>query len=222
MLIVKALVFDLDGTLVDSLQDIAASVNAVLGHHGRPPRTLDEFRIMVGWGLPALVDSASAAQAFSADEKTEVLAELRLDYQRHPVLSTLYPGVEPFLESLPAGFPTGVLSNKDQAATTQVVNRLLPGHRFRSVVGAQVGVPHKPDPTSLLALLDSWGVDPAQTLFLGDSNVDMETAVRAGAVACGAAWGFRSELELRSSGARFVFDNADSFRKWLETEAVLG
>jgi phosphoglycolate phosphatase len=219
--LVKGLVFDLDGTLVDSLVDIASSVNGVLVRHGRFPRTPDEFRQLVGWGLGALVASATVDQPFSASETEVVLAELREDYRRHPVESTLYPGIEALVEAFWGRIPLGVLSNKDHAMTLQVVGALLAREKFRSVIGAQHGVPHKPDPTSLLRLVSDWGIAPAETLYLGDSNVDIETAKRAGLIACGAAWGFRGRQELVDAGADFVFEDVSSFRIWLETTAIV-
>ncbi|MEI8093971.1 MAG: HAD family hydrolase [Spirochaetales bacterium] len=220
--LVKGLVFDLDGTLVDSLVDIASSVNGVLARHQRPPRSLAEFRQMVGWGLGSLLASATADHPFSEKETETVLAELRQDYRRHPVESTLYPGIVELVDSLAGRIPLGVLSNKDHAMTLQVVGALLPGQRFQAVIGAKPGVPHKPDPTSLRKLLEGWGVLPSQAVYLGDSDVDIETATRAGTLACGAAWGFRGREELLAAGADFVFDDVLSFRQWLETTAILG
>ena len=221
MISVQAIVFDLDGTLVDSLQDIAMSVNGVLERHGRRVLPLEEIRNLVGWGLASLVTSASADRPFSVQESALVLAEVREDYSRHPVHSALYPGIRELVAFLSGKTKLGVLSNKDDNMTKQVVSKLMSGVTFGAVLGARAGVPHKPDPTSLLALLKQWNVDPERTIYLGDSEVDMETAVRAGVIPCGAAWGFRSVNQLEASGSRYVFNSAAEFQKWLESQANL-
>jgi len=99
---------------------------------------------------------------------------------------------------------TSVFSNKAVDLTQKIINTLLPGHPFEIVVGAQQGLPKKPDPAGALLISERTGISPAETIYLGDSDVDMITANAAGMVAVGALWGFRTEVELRSNGARFV------------------
>ena len=218
----QALVYDLDGTLVNSLEDIVESVNAVLVRHHRTPLPAATYLTLIGWGLRSLVSGATASRPFEEAEMKAVLDELKVEYARHPVHSTLYPGIFELVEEFSAKVPSGVLSNKEHAATVQVIDRLFPRKPFRTVQGAQPGIPHKPDPTSLRHLLTQWGVKPEATVYLGDSGVDMQTATAAGCHACGAAWGFRPRDELLAQGARIVFETPDSFRQWLETDPDLG
>ncbi len=213
--LVRAVVFDLDGTLVDSLQDIARAVNSTLEAHGRRGHPLPAFKGMVGWGLRRLLETASAAQPFSSEEFDTVYQELVSTYRSNPVDHTRpYDGIVALLDSLQGLVPLGVLSNKEDGMTKAIVRTLFP-HEFHSVWGARPGKPHKPDPSSLWEMLDGWGVPRSQCAYLGDSDVDMETATRAGVFPCGAAWGFRGEAELRSAGARVVFAQPRDFGLWL-------
>jgi len=215
--VIRAVVFDLDGTLVDSLADIAAAVNETLVAHGRGAHPLGAYNAMVGWGLRQLLSTASASHPFSPAEFEAVFQELLTLYRAHPVVQTrAYDGIQPLLAQLSGRVPLGVLSNKEDGMTKTIVSTLFPGVEFLSVFGARPGRPHKPDPASLLEMLDSWAIDPAECAYLGDSDVDMQTAGRAGVVACGAAWGFRGVSELRASGARHIFSDAKAFGLWLE------
>lgn len=207
--------FDLDGTLVDSLADIAAAVNSTLVSHGRPPHPLAAYNTMVGWGLRRLLETASAAHPFPASELDGVFQELLGNYRANPVVHTrAYDGIVQLLASLD-GVPLGVLSNKDDAITKAIIGTLFPQIPFQTVFGSRPGKPHKPDPECLWEILSGWDTDPASCAYLGDSDVDMETAKRAGVVACGASWGFRGEQELRQAGASVVFASAQDFGAWL-------
>lgn len=219
---IRAVVFDLDGTLVDSLADIAAAVNSTLVRHGRPAHPLEAYNAMVGWGLNRLLVTASANQPFTEQEFPAIYAELLTAYRAQPVVHTrAYPGIAALLAALSGRVPLGVLSNKDHGMTQTIVATVFPAVEFSQVLGARPGVPHKPDPTALVQLLSDWGVSPGACAYLGDSNVDMETARRAGVVACGAAWGFRSADELRASGAQDVFADPGAFGDWLVPRLAL-
>lgn len=216
---IQAVVFDLDGTLVDSLADIASAVNATLVAHGRPPHPLPAYRSMVGWGLRRLLATASASHPFSEAEAETVFQELLGRYRAHPVVKTrAYDGIANLLASIPPSVFLGVLSNKEDGMTKTIVGTLFPQIPFRSVVGARPDKPHKPDPASLNEMLDEWGVAADRCAYLGDSGVDMETARRGGALACGATWGFRDKAELSSAGARVLFPDPGAFSEWLKPQ----
>ena len=215
------MVFDLDGTLVDSLADIAAAVNGTLVAHGRRPHPLESYKTMVGWGLKQLLVTASADQPFAPEEIETTYQEVLTAYRAKPVVHTFaYAGIGNLLDGLDPRVSLGVFSNKEDGMTKTIVGSLFPSVRFLSVIGARSGRPHKPDPEVLLEMLDAWGVDPSDCAYLGDSDVDMETARRAGVIACGAAWGFRGEAELRASGAQEVFADPGAFGRWLEPRLV--
>jgi len=218
----RAVVFDLDGTLVDSLADIASAVNSTLATLGRPTFGLEAVRSMVGRGLRKLLESATAAEPLAPTEFDRAYRTLAEAYRARPVVHTrAYPGIAALLAGLGGRARLAVLSNKEEELTRTIVGLVFPGIAFDAVVGARPGVPAKPDPGALNALLAGWGIPADRAAFLGDSDIDMETARRAGAAACGALWGFRSEAELRTAGAASVFADAPSFGAWLEPRLVL-
>jgi phosphoglycolate phosphatase len=198
---IDAVVFDLDGTLADTLEDIAAAMNYALARHGLPERPADEYRDLVGEGVRRLVERALPADR--SDLRELVLADLGTRYVEHMLDRTRpYPGVREMLDALT--IPAAVLSNKPQAATTWMVDRLFHGHRFAAVHGGRDDVPLKPDPAPLLAIVRELGVQAGRTAYVGDTRTDMETAVAAGAVPVGVEWGFRDRDELVEHGARAV------------------
>ena len=207
----QAVIFDLDGTLLDTLEDIAGAMNVVLRDRGLPPRPAESYKKVVGQGLEEAVRRAFAppvtpAPALSDDEVAGIIRDYRREYAAAWRLhSRPYPGVPELLDALAArGVQTAVLSNKSHPFTEEMVRELLPGHAFAAVRGALPDQPLKPDPTTALAIAAGLGVPPSSCLFLGDTNVDMLTAVAAGMVPVGALWGFRAESELRAHGAAAV------------------
>jgi phosphoglycolate phosphatase len=202
----KGIIFDLDGTLLDTLQDIADSMNAVLKAAGYPERPLDNYRYYVGEGITPLVRNAledivrPEKEILFLAEEMESLYRLNYAKQTKP-----YEGIGELLGLL-CNMPLrlGVLSNKPDAFTKKMVELYFPETCFETVRGAQAGVPKKPDPSAALAVADQWALNPAEILFVGDSRIDMETAVNAGMAAVGVLWGFRDETELRQYGADYI------------------
>lgn len=205
----RAALFDLDGTLVNSLADIAAAMNHSLSQHGLPPHSVDEYRQYVGEGVMHLVRRATPAGR--EDLHTSILTVYRAWYAEHLFdQTTVYPGVAGVLARLAEeGVRLAVLSNKSDAFTKRLVEGLLPGVPFAAVYGERTGVPRKPDPTAALALATELGVAPADCVFVGDTHVDMNTACNAGMYGIGVTWGFRSAEELRTHGARALATTAD-------------
>jgi phosphoglycolate phosphatase len=204
----KAVIFDLDGTLVDSISDIALATNTALGHHGFPPHDLEAYRQRVGWGVRNLV-ARSLPPDVAEDALIHTITAEMLDYyERFPVVhSTPYVGIqELLLELRRRGIPTAVLSNKADAVTQAVVAQLFPEHPFEVIFGERVGVPRKPDPTAALEIAGLLKLRPDQIAFLGDSSVDIETARHAGMLPVGAPWGFRGHEELQAAGALHILE----------------
>ncbi|MCP3139802.1 HAD family hydrolase [Pyxidicoccus xibeiensis] len=213
----RAVVFDLDGTLVDSLGDIADAMNHALAHHGLPTHPEPAYLRFVGEGVKELVRRAVPA---GRDDLLEpVLATYRARYDTHLFDRTApYPGVVEVLAALAEdGVRLGVLSNKSDGFVKRLVERLLPGVRFDAVYGERPGVPRKPDPTAALALAAELGAQPGVCGFVGDTSIDMDTARAAGMYGVGVTWGFRDVSELRAHGARAVATTADELLAALRT-----
>ena len=199
----RAIVFDLDGTLLDTLEDLADSMNAVLAAAGCPTHPVAAYRHFVGDGIRTLVRRACPAGSAALADGVEAL---RAEYGRRWRAKTKpYPGVDRLLDALAAReLPFAILSNKPDDFTRLTTEALLGRWRFAAVWGVRPDVPPKPDPTGALALAAALGVSPAEILYVGDTNTDMETAVAAGMDPVGALWGFRDAAELTASGARVL------------------
>jgi phosphoglycolate phosphatase len=199
-----ALISDLDGTLLDSLQDLADAVNAALAGFGFPGHSPEEYRRFVGDGRRPL-----AERSLPEDRRTEELIDLMSErigeeYAKRLFDTTKpYDGVPEMLDALAAhGVRIAVLTNKPQENATQVVAKLLPRWSFEVIAGESDSTPRKPDPAGALRIADRMGLPPSAFVFLGDSSIDMHTAAAAGMYPVGALWGFRTKEELLSTGAR--------------------
>ena len=197
-------IFDLDGTLVDSLDDIGLAMNAALARFGLPPHPMARYREMVGEGAAVLARRASGGEAASdVDALTAAYAE---EYEaRAHGRTTLYPGVAEMLARLVGdGVAMAVLSNKPDGFTRGLIDVRFPDVPFRAVRGQRDGVPRKPDPAAALEIAALMGLEPAVIAFVGDTAVDIETARAAGMIAVGVEWGFRGRDELIGAGAQHV------------------
>lgn len=198
-----AVIFDLDGTLVDSLADLANATNYALERGGYPTHPLEPYKYFVGNGVETLLRRALPKGENPANF-AELLESMRVRYaQTWNVCTRPYPGIVAMLEALQGkNFPMAVLSNKPHDWTQEYVAHFFPAIRFTQVRGAMTGVPHKPDPQSALQTLAALGLPAERTAFVGDSSVDMQTAANSGTFAIGVTWGFRTEAELLESGAK--------------------
>ena len=202
----RAVIFDLDGTLLDSIEDITAASNRVYEPLGLGAFSDDEMKTLVGDGAEELIRRVFAWRGRPAPADT-VIAQILRDYRREYQAcwrehSRPYDGVPELLAELRRrGVKTAVLSNKAQLFTAVMAEELLAAHRFDIIRGALPGVPLKPDPAPALAIAAELGVSPDDCAFVGDTNVDMATARAAGMLAVGALWGFRTDDELRRNGA---------------------
>lgn len=203
----KAVIFDLDGTLADTILDIAEAVNISLASRGLPVHDIPAYKLMVGKGFANLVAQA-LPPGYPREAAELIRAEASARYAAHPLDKTrAYPGIPELLEALATtGLGRAILSNKPQALVDLVVEGLFPEAGFALVRGEGPGFPRKPDPAQALDLASRLGLEPGQIIYLGDSDVDMETAHNAGMVAVGAAWGFRGARELVQAGADHVIE----------------
>ncbi len=204
-----AVIFDLDGTLLDSLEDLADSVNHALSERGLPTRTIDEIRRFVGEGQVKLIERALPEGR--AELRDELLASFRRHYVDDPARKTRpYPGVEGLVVALrERGYRLAVLSNKPDLPTRKLVDHYFPAGTFEVAYGERPGIPRKPDPTSALGVARELGVDPARCAFVGDTAIDMKTAAAAGMFGIGVLWGFRSREEIEAGGARVLASSCD-------------
>lgn len=202
----RAALFDLDGTLVDSLEDIGEAMNRALHECGLPGHDLDDYRGFVGAGVRVLAERAVAPAHHGRVD--EIVATFRRHYERALVVHTRpYPGVEAMIASLTERrLPLAVLSNKYDEATQAIVTALFPSRPFSVVRGHRPPVPKKPDPTAALEIARHLEVPPRDCVFVGDTGIDMATATAAGMVAVGVRWGFRGDDELIGAGARVLLD----------------
>lgn len=195
-------VFDLDGTLLNTIKDLGVSCNAALTALGLEPIPLEKYPFLVGNGMKKLIKRASSFEPGSA-EFDKVFQLFLAHYKEHSVdFTTVYPGVLEVLETLKGrGVKLAVLSNKGDAFVKDLTQHFFGKDFFDIVRGYSELFPLKPDPTSLLDIIDSFCLVRSEVLSIGDSNVDIETAKRAEVFSVGAVWGFRGEEELKSAGA---------------------
>ena len=196
----KLCIFDLDGTLINSLYDLADAMNYALKKNGFETHDREKYRYMVGNGISVLADRAMVVpEGTDSDIKNRILADFSEYYNEHNTdLTVPYDGIPEMLDELEKrNIRFCVLSNKPDIFTKQIVNDLFPGKQFVEVMG-------KPDPTSVFAILKELDVKAEDCLYIGDSNIDMQTAANAGITSIGVSWGFRPVSELKESGAAFI------------------
>jgi len=200
----KAVIFDLDGTLLNTLNDIANAMNQVLVSRGFPLHPIDMYQYFIGNGLQKLIERALPKQVSSPDTVAACLEAFRIAYSKNWQATTRpYPGVPELLTRLTQqGIRMAILSNKAHAFTTQMVASLLAQWKFRPVFGARDQFPKKPDPTVVRHILKELHLSGSECILVGDSGVDMQTAAAAGLFSVGATWGFRSEAELLENGCQ--------------------
>lgn len=199
----NAIIFDLDGTLLDTLGDLTSSLNQVLREAGHPPHPAARVRRFIGNGVETLIRRALPTTAASPATMQRLGQAFRAAYQERWAETTApYPGVPRLLDRLQqAEVPLAILSNKPHDFTVAMVDKILAPWTFAGVIGAGEAFPLKPDPAAALHLAASMAVPPGQCALVGDSDVDMGTALAAGMSPVAVTWGFRDEEELREAGA---------------------
>lgn len=216
---IQAVLFDLDGTLLDTLEDLASSGNAVLRKRGHPEHSVDSYRHFIGAGMANLVRRIfpEGSRPTEGEELDTAVADYKAEYALRWQSSTVaYSGIPELLDALTEqGIGLGVLSNKAQAFTEQCVTAFLGDWNWGVVLGQRDGIPVKPDPAGALEGAEKLGVPPETCAFVGDSGVDMQTAVSAGMLPVGVTWGFREAKELSSGGAEALIDHPAELEKLL-------
>ena len=201
----KAIIFDLDGTLIDSLEDIAVCMNQVLEELNLPSHKIDDYKYFVGGGISILVDNALDKNT-SEETKELVTEKFKIVYDQKLHAKTLpYDGIYDLLDELKRlDFKIGILSNKPHEFTIAYAKNLFSKYDMKEVHGQKSHIAKKPDPIAAIQIAQSFDVPCEEVYFVGDTMVDMQTAVNAKMIGIGVLWGFRDEEELMSNGATFV------------------
>lgn len=203
----KTVIFDLDGTLLDSIEDIASSMNKVLESLQLPTHKIEDYKHFVGGGVDILVENALNNQ--SKEIKDEVIKRFKIEYDGKLHSKTLpYDGIYELLDELKKlDINLAVLSNKPHEFTVSYVNHFFKNYNFKEIHGQKKDVPKKPDPKAALDIVKCLDSSCENTYFIGDTKIDMQTAKSANMTAIGVLWGFRDEKELRDFGADFIVSN---------------
>lgn len=202
----KLVVFDLDGTLADTLSDLAHAVNESLKSVGAPTHPIDSYRIFVGNGVNVLIKQALVEKGEDEQLCKKVKSFFDSYYPQHLCdYTTAYDKMADLLAELEKeGVKTAVHSNKPHEFVPQIIEKLYPHHNFEVVIGNMPEYERKPSPQALIAIMDKLKVSAEETLYVGDSDVDVFTAHEACVKVCGVAWGFRGKEELVDAGADFI------------------
>lgn len=202
----KLIIFDLDGTLADTLQDLADAVNYALDVHGFPIHPLESFRYFVGNGVPKLIERAVPEEK----RNTEILESVKKDFSYYYNIHSLdktesYRGITDMLKLIKKmGISTAVATNKSEEFVNAILQKLFPEFRFDAVMGGVENMPKKPDPAIVHKILSVLKIRHDEAVFAGDSDVDVHTAKNAGMKSIGCLWGFRDYNELEKAGADHI------------------
>ncbi|MFC1994352.1 HAD family hydrolase [Chloroflexota bacterium] len=215
--IYRAVLFDLDGTLLNTLEDIANSANRVLERLGFPQHSLEAYKYFVGDGREALASRIVPSSHRDANTIARVVDWIDGEYNQHWAdMTRPYEGVPELLQALTArGTKMAVLSNKPDDLTKLMVSTILSHWQFELVIGVRPSVPRKPDPAAALDIAECLKIVPREFLYLGDTDTDMKTADASGMYPIGASWGFRTADELLANGAKALISKPMELLKFL-------
>jgi phosphoglycolate phosphatase len=204
----KAVIFDLDGTLLDTVDDIGDAANRVLSNRGYPTHSISTYRLFIGEGVRMLFTRALPEESCNPELINTCLKEFIEDYRsNYNVKTKPYRGVPELLEILRLrGLKLAILSNKPDPITKDCVDFYFSEWDFDVILGQHDALPRKPDPQGAFEVAKRLSIPPSDFVYLGDTAIDMKTAVSAGMFAVGVLWGFRSLEELKENGAHVVID----------------
>jgi phosphoglycolate phosphatase len=213
----KAIIFDLDGTLLNTLDDLGNAFNRVLEKNNLPTHSIDKYRYFIGEGAVVLTERALPEELRNEILIKKYLKEFLADYSENYFIDTKpYDGIHDLLEELvKREIKTAVFSNKPQEATDRCVKRFFRNHRFQAVFGMNNSIPRKPNPAGALKISELFRISASDFIFLGDTAIDMTTALNSGMMPIGVAWGFRSERELIDSGAQKLIKKPSELLEFL-------
>jgi phosphoglycolate phosphatase len=213
----KALIFDLDGTLIDSLEDIAICANMVLKQFGLPTHAIKDYKSFVGAGAQVLMENCTPENS-SKELVKNMIKEFKIIYDQNMKNNTFpYEGINELLEFLTKdNYKIGVLSNKPHKFTLQYINKLFKNYNMIEVHGQKDEVPRKPNPIAAINIAKAFDLPCEDIYFVGDTNIDMQTAKNAGMIAVGVKWGFRTVKELEDNGADFIVNKPLDILKLLK------
>lgn len=208
-------VFDLDGTVCDTLKDLAFSVNHALKIYGLDTFPVEEYRYFVGNGMDRLIGNVLGDKKDDRDLFDKVKKAF-MDYYAEHLLDFTgeYPGLKSLFKELERhNIIFGIISNKPDRFVPVIINDVYKDIRFSFLSGKKDDLPGKPDPVSLCRYMDMYDINREKVLYVGDSNVDVVFGHNAGVKVCGVTWGFRTEHELSDSGADFIAHNSEQLKK---------
>jgi phosphoglycolate phosphatase len=206
---IKGVIFDLDGTLANSIEDIADSMNRVLIENNYPTHSYATYKTFVGRGVRSLVENATPSEERNETVVEKLYQQMMEVYDENCMVKTcLYSGIKDLLNSLTEkGIQFSIFSNKANLLTQKVVKTLLCDWNPVVVLGAGGDIPRKPDPTGALLISSKMNLHPSELMYIGDSGVDMATAQNSGMLAVGVLWGFREKQELIDNGAQILLEH---------------
>lgn len=215
----KAIVFDLDGTLLNTLEDIANSMNRVLIKNQFSPYSTEDYKYMVGSGMQALVKKAVTPFTKKPEKINQLFEEMKDDYLFHWNIATKpYEGIMETLFSLAeAGIVLSILSNKPDSLTKKTVQHFFPTIPFFMIQGASSYYPEKPNPACLINIMKETNLPKEEFIMIGDSSIDIETAINASVFPAGVLWGFRKKEELEKKGAKIFFEHPSDILKFFKS-----
>ena len=214
----KLVIFDLDGTLLNTIADLAAATNQALRHFGYPTHETEAYRFFVGNGINKLFERSLPDGERTEENILKIRSRFVPYYDEHNAdLSRPYPGIPELLSALQKQeIRMAVASNKYQAATRKLISHYFPEINFVEVLGQREGIPAKPDPSIIYDIMRKAEVKNEEVLYVGDSNVDMQTAHHAGVTAIGVAWGFRPRTELEALHPAHILEKAEELLQYLQ------